>query len=55
MAEGGVMGAIGVIANAVSDALAPHGVTIERLPLTPQSICALLQEAATSPAKRTQL
>ncbi|OOY11860.1 xanthine dehydrogenase [Thioclava marina] len=55
MAEGGVMGAIGVIANAVSDALAPHGMTIERLPLTPQSICALLQEAATSPAKRTQL
>jgi carbon-monoxide dehydrogenase large subunit len=48
------MGAIGVIANAVSDALAPRGVTIERLPLTPQSIRALLREAAPSPKKRTQ-
>ncbi|KFE36529.1 xanthine dehydrogenase family protein molybdopterin-binding subunit [Thioclava atlantica] len=54
MAEGGVMGAIGVIANAVSDALAPRGVTIKRLPLTPQSIRALLREAAPSSMKRTQ-
>uniref|UniRef100_UPI00257BCF69 xanthine dehydrogenase family protein molybdopterin-binding subunit n=1 Tax=Thioclava sp. UBA3469 TaxID=1947693 RepID=UPI00257BCF69 len=54
MAEGGVMGAIGVLANAVSDALAPRGVTIERLPLTPQSIRALLREAAPSSTKRTQ-
>jgi carbon-monoxide dehydrogenase large subunit len=34
MSEGGVMGAIGALTNAVNDALAPFGVTVERLPLT---------------------
>lgn len=43
MAEGGVMGAIGAITNAVNDALAPFGVSAERQPLTPQSIRALLR------------
>ncbi len=43
MAEGGVMGAIGVIASAVNDALAPFGVVIERQPLSPQAIRALLR------------
>lgn len=53
MAEGGVMGAIGVIAGAVNDALAPFGVVATRMPLTPQSIRALLRDAAsmTSPAR----
>ncbi|MGI9403748.1 MAG: xanthine dehydrogenase family protein molybdopterin-binding subunit [Hyphomicrobium sp.] len=44
MAEGGVMGAIGVITNAVNDALAPLGVRLERQPLTPQSIRAVLRQ-----------
>ncbi|MCR9061451.1 MAG: xanthine dehydrogenase family protein molybdopterin-binding subunit [Rhodobacteraceae bacterium] len=44
MAEGGVMGAIGAVANAVNDALAPLGVTIERLPLSPQALRAALRE-----------
>jgi carbon-monoxide dehydrogenase large subunit len=45
MAEGGVMGAIGSLCNAVSDALAPFGVVIERQPLTPDRILALIRHA----------
>jgi carbon-monoxide dehydrogenase large subunit len=46
MAEGGVMGAIGALANAVNDALAPFDVRIERLPLTPQMVRECLRNAA---------
>jgi aerobic carbon-monoxide dehydrogenase large subunit len=48
MAEGGVMGAIGAIANAVSDALRPLGAMVERQPL---SACYLrgLVTAASAP------
>jgi carbon-monoxide dehydrogenase large subunit len=35
MAEGGVMGAIGAVMNAVNDAIAPFGVVINRQPLRP--------------------
>ena len=45
MAEGGVMGAIGALTNAVNDALAPFGVVIDRQPLTPQAIRAALRKA----------
>jgi len=45
MAEGGVMGAIGALSNAVSDALAPFNVTVDRQPLNPQGIRALLRNA----------
>ena len=45
MAEGGVMGAIGALTNAVNDALTPFNVWVERQPLTPQSIRALLRNA----------
>lgn len=38
ISEGGVMGAIGALCNAVSDALAPFGVIIERQPLTPDRV-----------------
>jgi carbon-monoxide dehydrogenase large subunit len=38
MAEGGTMGAIGAIANAVNDALAPLGCRIEAQPLTTERI-----------------
>jgi aerobic carbon-monoxide dehydrogenase large subunit len=43
MAEGGVMGAVGVVTNAVNDALAPHGVVAERQPLTPMYLRELLR------------
>ncbi len=46
MAEGGVMGAIGAVTNAVNDALAPFGVTVERQPLSPQSLRVLLRQAS---------
>ncbi len=38
MSEGGVMGSIGSVALAVSDALAPFGVVVEQLPISPQSL-----------------
>lgn len=43
MAEGGVMGAIGAVSNAVSDALAPFGITIDKHPITPDALRALLR------------
>lgn len=42
MAEGGVMGAIGAVTNAVSDALAPFGAVAERLPLSPPYVRGLV-------------
>ena len=45
MAEGGVMGAIGALTNAVNDALAPFNVVIERQPLTAQLIREVLRNA----------
>lgn len=44
MAEGGVMGAIGVIAGAINDALAPLGVVAERQPFTPMALRALIRD-----------
>ena len=43
MAEGGVMGAIGALTNAVNDALAPFSVVADRHPLTPMYIRELLR------------
>ncbi len=43
--EGGAIGAPPAVVNAVADALAPFGVEITRLPVTPASILALLEEA----------
>jgi carbon-monoxide dehydrogenase large subunit len=43
MAEGGVMGAIGALTNAVNHALAPFGVTADRQPLSPSYIRGLLR------------
>ncbi len=40
--EGGAIGAPSAVVNAVADALAPLGVTITRLPLTPAAIVDLL-------------
>ena len=43
--EGGTAGSSGAIANAVADALAPFGVTINHLPLTPERIVNLIAAA----------
>jgi carbon-monoxide dehydrogenase large subunit len=45
MAEGGVMGAIGVITSAVNDALSPFGVVADRQPLSPDYLRSLLRNA----------
>jgi carbon-monoxide dehydrogenase large subunit len=43
--EGGSSGCGGAIANAVADALAPLGVSITALPLSPDRLLALIREA----------
>jgi carbon-monoxide dehydrogenase large subunit len=43
--EGGTIGAPAAVLNAVSDALAPFGVSIFEMPITPQRILQLLREA----------
>ncbi|OLT16575.1 xanthine dehydrogenase [Actinomadura sp. CNU-125] len=43
--EGGAIGAPPAVVNAVADALAPFGAEITRLPLTPESIVALVRAA----------
>jgi aerobic carbon-monoxide dehydrogenase large subunit len=48
--EGGAIGAPPAVVNAVADALAPLGVRITRLPLTPASIVASIREAQTREA-----
>ncbi|GAB3491809.1 xanthine dehydrogenase family protein molybdopterin-binding subunit [Curvibacter fontanus] len=45
MAEGGVMGAIGALCNAVNDALRPLGVVVDRQPLTPMYLRGLIRQA----------
>ncbi|OBF24473.1 xanthine dehydrogenase [Mycobacterium kubicae] len=42
--EGGAIGSVPAVINAINDALAPLGVTITRLPASPVSIAALLPE-----------
>ncbi|MEA3115721.1 MAG: aerobic carbon-monoxide dehydrogenase large subunit [Caballeronia sp.] len=44
MAEGGVMGALGALTNALNDALAPFGVVADRHPLTPMLLRDLLRD-----------
>lgn len=46
MGEGGTIGAGAAIANAVADALAPLGVEIRELPMTPERLFRLVHEAA---------
>ena len=43
MAEGGTIGSTSAVANAVADALAPLGIEVHELPLTPDRVLALLQ------------
>jgi carbon-monoxide dehydrogenase large subunit len=44
MSEGGVMGALGAVSLAVGDALSPFGVKLERQPMSPMAIHALLKD-----------
>jgi carbon-monoxide dehydrogenase large subunit len=44
MSEGGVMGAVGAVMNAVNDALVPFGVIVDRQPLRPEYIRSLIRE-----------
>lgn len=48
MAEGGVMGSIGALSNAVGDALAPLGVVVNQQPLTPMYLRGLIRQATSS-------
>jgi carbon-monoxide dehydrogenase large subunit len=45
MAEGGTIGSTAAVANAVADALAPLGVEVRELPLTPDRVLRLVREA----------
>jgi aerobic carbon-monoxide dehydrogenase large subunit len=45
LGEGGTIGAPAAIVNAVNDALAPFGVSIDEMPATPQRIRAALRAA----------
>lgn len=47
MGEGGTIGAPAAIANAVSDALAPLGIDIVELPVTPERLFRLIEAART--------
>ena len=46
--EGGVLGAVPAVTNAVADALSPFGVGVTDLPLTPSAIVALLHPLTSS-------
>jgi carbon-monoxide dehydrogenase large subunit len=48
MAEGGTIGATATLANAVADALAPLGVTVTELPLSPERVRRLVRTARTA-------
>jgi carbon-monoxide dehydrogenase large subunit len=51
MGEGGTIGAPAAAANAVADALAPLGVAVNELPITPQRLFDLIEAAKASKAK----
>lgn len=48
MAEGGVMGSIGALTNAVNDALAPFGAVASQQPLTPMVVRQLMRDQEAS-------
>jgi carbon-monoxide dehydrogenase large subunit len=45
MGEGGTIGAPAAIANAVADALSPLGIDVSILPMTPERIFKLMEQA----------
>jgi carbon-monoxide dehydrogenase large subunit len=48
MGEGGTIGAPAAIANAIADALSPLDINVSTLPMTPQRIFTLLEQARTN-------
>jgi carbon-monoxide dehydrogenase large subunit len=50
MAEGGTIGSTAAIANAVADALAPLGIEVCELPLTPDRVHRLIKEKRQAPS-----
>ncbi len=52
MAEGGTIGATATIANAVANALAPLGIKVTELPLSPERITKLVAAAGAGQARR---
>ena len=48
MGEGGAVAPYGALGNAVSDALAPFGVSVDTLPLTPERILWLIRDGRTT-------
>jgi carbon-monoxide dehydrogenase large subunit len=51
--EGGAIAPLAALGNAVSDALAPLGVTVDATPLAPERILALVAQAGAAGAART--
>jgi carbon-monoxide dehydrogenase large subunit len=45
MGEGGTIGAPAAVANALADALAPLGIVIDELPVTPERLFRLVAAA----------
>jgi carbon-monoxide dehydrogenase large subunit len=45
MGEGGTIGAPAAIANAIADALSPLGIGVSILPMTPERIFKLMEQA----------
>lgn len=53
MGEGGLIGAPAAVVNAVADALEPFGVAIDRTPLRPCDILALIDSASAAATPAT--
>jgi carbon-monoxide dehydrogenase large subunit len=47
--EGGAIGAPAAVVNAVVDALSPFGASVGRLPLTPETVLAMIQAGSMRP------
>jgi carbon-monoxide dehydrogenase large subunit len=54
MAEGGVMGSIGALTNAINDALAHLGVTVNQQPLTPMYLRKLMRQSQQQPTEESE-
>jgi carbon-monoxide dehydrogenase large subunit len=52
LGEGGAIAPMATLGNAVSDALAPLGIAVHTLPLTPDRLLALIEEHAQPPEER---
>jgi aerobic carbon-monoxide dehydrogenase large subunit len=52
MGEGGTIGAPAAVANAISDALAPLGIEIDELPVTPERLFRLIKAAKSRTGER---